>query len=101
MGKSLSKTSLLFFAIAFGCLLGPLALKSFGLFYSGCVTPTDCEIYPPAGSWCDIVYPSDGSTAQNGGVGATYDACAYVYGYEDDGWPCGGAVASDPPGSCN
>ena len=79
------------------CMFWPLAVGSFGLQYTGCVAPTDCELAPPPGMDCDIISPLDGSAPQAGGIGPSVAYCAYVHGYELAGWPCGGAVPTDPP----
>jgi hypothetical protein len=101
MKKTSSKLAVFLFVVAFGCLLGPMALRAFGFGYTGCVVATYCETYPPAGMYCDVLYPFDGSTAQNNASEPTSIACGYIYGADGDGWACGGAVVSDPPVPCS
>jgi hypothetical protein len=78
------------------CLFGPLARKSFALYY-GCVGSSDCEISPPSGLYCVVNDEQGGSVGATGGVVPTEDSCAYVYGYSNPGWPCGTSVPSNPP----
>jgi hypothetical protein len=61
---------------------------------SGCVAPSGCDFSPPGGMYCNVVTADDGSNG-SGGAAASLLNCAYVAGYEDWGWGCGGACPLD------
>jgi hypothetical protein len=91
--------SLTVFTLLFGAALLSLAGSlAFGFGYYSCVTPTGCDTYPPPGMSCEVVDESGGSSSA-GDIQGSSDACAYVCGYEDNGWACGGAIPQDGPGN--
>jgi hypothetical protein len=78
-------------------LVGALSHRAFGLNYTGCVSQTLCVGSPPSGCICVILYPYNGSQADNNGGAPDTSSCAYVSGYNPSGWGCGSAIPDSAP----